>query len=54
MIRGGGQGVIRVRRDAKLGFATGELSPHSVGYTDLIARVRGIADEAATLIDEAD
>jgi hypothetical protein len=52
MIRGDAKGALRARRDANIGFASGELGSPRVGYTDLIARVRGIADRAALLIDE--
>ena len=51
MLRGEPRQAIRVRRDAVIAFASGELSAPGLGYTDMIDRVRGIADRAATLMD---
>jgi hypothetical protein len=51
MIRGDASRVIRVRRDAPIGFASGEVGAPRTGYTDMITRVRGIADQAVALID---
>lgn len=53
MVRGDAREALRVRVDAPIGFATGEVGATRVGYTDLITRVRGIADQAAALIDKS-
>jgi hypothetical protein len=52
IVRGEPRAALRVRRDAKLGFATGKIGAPRVGYTDLIVRVREIAHKAETMIDE--
>ena len=40
-----------MRRDAEIGFASGSVDAPRIGYTDMIDRVREIADKAAALID---
>ena len=52
LVRGTAQDVLGARNDAPIGFATGDVDSPRVGYTDTIARVRGIVDKAAALIDE--
>jgi hypothetical protein len=52
LVRGTAKGVVGSRDDAPIGFATGGVDSPHVGYTDTIARVRGIVDEAAGLIDK--
>jgi hypothetical protein len=52
MFRGSGaREAIRLRPDAELGFASGPVGAPRTGYTDLIDRVRGVADKAVALID---
>jgi hypothetical protein len=51
MIRGEARRVIRSRVDAPIGFASGQLDAPRTSYTDLIGRVRGVAERAADLID---
>jgi hypothetical protein len=42
MVGGRGMDVVGVSRDAKLGFATGEVGAPRIGYMDMIERVRTI------------
>lgn len=51
MIRGEVTRAIRARPDALIGFASGELGAARTSYTDMIARVRGITDQVAALIE---
>jgi hypothetical protein len=51
IVRGNAKQVLRVRRDAPIGFAAGELTAVRMSYTDIIDRVRAIADRATALID---
>jgi hypothetical protein len=51
MVRGEPRQVLRTRRDAPIGFASGPIDAPRTSYTDLINRVRGIADKAVALID---
>ncbi|MDQ6822797.1 MAG: hypothetical protein M3076_21100 [Actinomycetota bacterium] len=50
-IRGPAQGVLRVDPNAEIKLSTGPLDAPRTTYEDMIARVRGIADKAAALID---
>jgi hypothetical protein len=50
-IRGLAEGLLRVDSNAEMKLATGPLDAPTTTYKDMIARVRGIADKAATLID---
>jgi hypothetical protein len=52
MIRGRARDAIRARRDAPLGFASGVVGEPRIAYTDMIDRVRAIAETAAALIDQ--
>jgi hypothetical protein len=51
MIRGDFRETIRVRPEAQLSVASGEVGAPRATYTEIIARVRGVADGAAALID---
>jgi hypothetical protein len=51
MIRGEARRVIRARFDAPIGFASGDPGAPRTSYTDMIERVRGIADRAGALMD---
>jgi hypothetical protein len=51
IVRGNAKQVLRVRRDAPIGFAAGKLTAVRMSYTDIIDRVRAIADRATALID---
>lgn len=50
-VRGRARDVIRARHDAPIGYASGDLAAPRIGYTDMIERVRDIADKVAALID---
>lgn len=51
MIRGDFRETIRVRPEAQMSVASGEVGAPRATYTEIIARVRGVADRAAALID---
>lgn len=51
MVSGHASAVLRSRRDAKIGFASGELGAPRTGYTEMIDRVRDVVDKAAALHD---
>ena len=50
-IRGLAKDLLRVDPNAEIKFSTGPLDAPRTTYEDMIARVRGIADRAAALID---
>jgi hypothetical protein len=50
-IRGLADGLLRVDRAAEIKLSTGPPDAPRTTYEDMIARVRGIADKAAALID---
>ena len=50
-IRGPAKGLLRVDPNAEIKLSTGPLDAPRTTYQDMIARVRGIADKAAALID---
>jgi hypothetical protein len=50
IIRGEPRRALRARLDAPIGFASGEIGSPRISYTDMVARVRGIAARAAALI----
>ena len=51
LVRGEAKGAVRARRDARIGYATGEVGTERTSFTAMIERVRGIVDKAAKLID---
>jgi hypothetical protein len=51
MIRGNFIEAIRARPEAQMSVATGELGAPRASYTNMVARVREIAEKAARLID---
>lgn len=51
LIRGDFRESIRVRSEAQMSVASGEIGAPRAPYTELVARVRGGADRAAALID---
>jgi len=54
LVRGKLEGALGARRDAQVGFATGEIGAPRTTYLAMVDRVRGIADRAQALIDRAD
>jgi hypothetical protein len=50
LLRGDPSQAIGARSDAKIGFATGDVTRPRTSYTALIDRARGIVDKAALLI----
>jgi hypothetical protein len=50
-IRGLAEGLLRVDPDAEIKLSSGLLDAPGTTYEDMIARVRGMADKAAALID---
>ena len=46
-----GPGSLRTRDDVRIGYSTGPVDGARTSYTDMIDRVRGIAEAAAALID---
>jgi hypothetical protein len=53
MIRGDMKRAIRLRSDLQFSVAAGEAGAPMTAHTAMIARVRGIADRAAALIDRS-
>jgi hypothetical protein len=51
LIRGELGAVLRASQGAEIGFGSGEFGATRTTYTDMIARVRGIADQAMALIE---
>ena len=50
-IRGLAEGLLRVDPTAEIKLATGPLDAPRTSYEDMIARVRGIAEKSAALMD---